>query len=274
MKLFKISLWLLAIILLLIFFSLFFTSYGKALLKSKSHFIVLEENPMILYENGTLSKAESISLYLDSAVNTIEIKQFADFEEGFKIYICASQKSMNEYIAADPDLPIRGMVLFGDVFLSPAAFDFHEKIAFRESLLHELSHLHMKQHLGFFTEQRIPVWFREGLADLVSGSCLDLISHREAADNILAGNHFYPESESGLFHTIHDKLNGLSPFMFHKQCEMFVEYLNKDKVSFQNLMISIYDGSSFEESFTKSYRKTVISEWKLFRENLQKQINP
>ena len=106
--------------------------YRTALLKPKDHFIVHSGDNGILYEPGA--------------------------------------EDHDEFVAHPSSYPIRGPVLLGNVFTAQSAFDFQNMDTHREPLLHELSHLHLLQHLGFFGYRKIPIWFTEGLANCLAGS--------------------------------------------------------------------------------------------------------
>jgi len=179
-------------ILLLIAF--LFSPYSTALFKSKSHFIQHSSVSNIYYEQG------AIALYLPMAVERVEQIHGLPFEESFNVYVCATQRSMNEYIAANPSARIRGMVLFGDVFIAPSAFNWKGKDTHRGSLIHELSHLHFRQRFGFWKDRvDIPDWFKEGFADVVCDCAGEGISDLEATNAIIERHHFDPEEGGNLF---------------------------------------------------------------------------
>jgi hypothetical protein len=83
------------------------------------------------------------------------------------------RKSLNEFLANPPGTAPRGAAAMGDVYIGPRAFSFFGYDTHKESLMHELSHLHLKQRLGYFgfgVKIKIPVWFSEGLANNIAGS--------------------------------------------------------------------------------------------------------
>jgi len=98
------------ILLLLVLF--FLSPHSTALLKSKSHFIKHPENEIVLYEPGAEEYADSIVFYLAKAIERVEQVHGLPFEEPFKVYICNSQKSFNEFTANTISAyPIRGTAL-------------------------------------------------------------------------------------------------------------------------------------------------------------------
>ncbi len=185
-----------------------------------------------------------------------ELNKFTGYhlKNSFKIYVCNTQKSFNEFTAntAASPYPIRGTALLGDVLIAPSAFNFIGIDTHKETLMHELSHLHFRQRLGFFEGRKHPTWFGEGFADYVAGSGGEGIEESDAINFILNGKHFIPEEEGEIFGSFNSALNGLSGPMFHKQAKMFVTYLiESDSLRFKSLLREIQMGESFNETFNK-----------------------
>jgi len=261
----------------LIFLVWFFLSpYSTALLKSKSHFIKHQKSDIVFYEPGAENYADSIALYLPKAAERVEQVHGLPFEESFKIYVCNTQKSFNEFTAntSSSPYPIRGTALLGDVLIAPSAFNFIGTDTHKETLIHELSHLHFQQRLGFFERRKIPVWFNEGLADYVAGSGGEGIEYREAINFILSGNTFVPEEEGEIFGTINKASNGLSGPMFHKQVKMFVTFIiESDSLKFNSFLREILNGESFSESFYNKMNSRIQDKWRLFLSQLEDRSN-
>jgi hypothetical protein len=225
------------------------TPYWKALTKGKKQFLEIQEEERVLYEPGAETHARAIADFLPEAVSRVEEKQLVPFSRTFHIYVCNTQKSLSEYLGTRSVYPIRGAVLGGNILISPSAFSFQGQDTYRESILHELSHLHLRQQLGQIREKGIPIWFREGLADYVAGSGGEGVSEAEASDMILSGRHFIPVVRSSVFSSFPKALNDLSGPMFHRQVKMFVTYLAETRpMQFGTLLKGIVDGSSFEDS--------------------------
>lgn len=252
----------------LIFLVWFFLSpYSTALLKSKSQFIKYQNNDIILYEPGAKEYADKISAILSVSIERVEMIHGLPFEDSFKIYICSTQKSFNEYTANSSSLqyPIRGTALLGDVFIAPGAFNFIGMDTHKETLIHELSHLHFQQRLSFFERRKHPVWFSEGFADYVANSGGEGIEEGEAISFILSGKHFIPEEEGEIFGSFSRALNGLSGPMFHKQAKMFVTYLiESDSLKFNRFLIKIQKGESFSQTFVNVMSTDVQDKWEQF----------
>ena len=266
----KLILIILTVMILLAFLLFMRTPYWTALTKSKDHFIENANNKRILYEPGAKEYSDKFADYFTIAVKTIEEKHFNPFPEPFKVYVCNTQKSFIEYAVAKSFYPVRGTALRGDIYLAPSAFNFKGLDTHKQTLIHELSHLHFRQRLGFFTDRKIPQWFREGFADYVAGSGGEGIEEREAINFILNGRHFILDKEGKIFASFHKALNGLSRPMFHKQVKMFVTYIaESDSLKFKSLVLKIQNGESFKKSFKEIMETDIQGKWVQFMSYLR-----
>lgn len=248
----------------------YFSPYSAALLKSKSCFIKYPNDYRVLYEPGAERCAARIADYLPAAVERVEQVHCLPFEDSFKVYVCCTQESFNEFTANTSDYPIRGTAMLGSVFISPAAFDFMDMDTYKETLVHELSHLHFRQRLGFFKDRKLPVWFKEGFADYTAGSGGEGIDETEAVDFILTGRHFIPEDEGEIFGSFSHALNGLSGPLFHMQVKMFVTWLVKsDSLKFNSFILALQKGESFGKSFRIIMGSGVKEKWAQFVSGLK-----
>jgi hypothetical protein len=254
--------------IILLLTSLFFISpYSTALLKSKSHFIRHQDNDVVFFEPGAEEYADKIAAYIPAAIERAELVHGLPFEEPFKIYVCSTQKSFNEYTANNSSLPypIRGTALLGDVLIAPSAFNFIGIDTHKETLMHELSHLHFQQRLGFFERRKMPVWFTEGFADFVADSGGEGIEKSDAVIFILSGRHFIPEEEGEIFGSFSSALNGLSGPMFHMQAKMFVTYIiESNPLKFKLFLRKIQMGESFSETFNNVLGSGIEDKWHQF----------
>lgn len=244
--------------------------YWVALTKSKSHFIK-SSNSRVLYEQGAEKYASIIADFLPAAINHVETIHGLPFKEYFKVYVCNSQKSLGEFVAAKSLYPIRGLVLRGDIYMAPSAFNFKGIDTHKETIMHKLlSHLHFRQRLGFVKDRKIPTWFSEGFADYVSGAGGEGISDRSAVDYIMNGQHFIPNDKSKVFGSWHRETKGLSGPMYHKQVKMFVTFIaDSSPLNFNDLIIEIQNGKSFKKSFNNSMGNTTHYYWNLFVSSIE-----
>ncbi len=247
--------------------------YSTALFKSKKHFIEYSSVKGVFYEPCSQAYAEQIASFLPKALNKVENLHGVPFKKPVEIYVCNSQKSLNEYIAHDSRAPIRGTVVLGDILISPSAFKWKGKDTHQETLLHELSHLHIRQNLGFVRSRKnIPVWFHEGLANLAEGSGGEGITDEEAIRLILVGYHFIPDNKGNIFRSKRTYDYGLDYPMFHKQTKLFVSYIGESRsTEFKNFLKDILKGKPFKEALATHMGSDVQSLWEDFVSHLEKQ---
>jgi len=244
---------------------------GRALLKSKSHFIVHAADSRILYEPGAEGFADKIADFLPMAIERIEKGHFLPFKKPFKVYVCSTQQSHNAFIANPTSYPIRGAAIQGNVFIAPSAFSFKGMDTHRASLMHELSHLHLAQRQGFLKRRRIPSWFTEGLANIIAGSGGEGISDDMAIQSIKEKRHLILQERGGFLKTLPKIIRaaGLTGPMFHKQNKMFVNYFNSlNPEAFKKLVLAVQSGDAFSTSFLRHFEMKPQEMWNLFKSEL------
>lgn len=236
-----------------------------AALRSTDHFLVYENNSMILYEPGAEKYAIAIAEFLNSDIRQIERRQYRPFQAPVRVFICSSRESFKKYYGAD----VRAGVLV-KLFLSPRVFDDGAEIA-EMYITHELSHLHIRDQVGNYRMSRLPGWFKEGLAAYVSeGGGAHTVSEKQAIDAIKAGNHFVPQ-ESGSFLFQKTAVDwGLKPHMYYRQSMMFVRFLAlTDEEGFRKLLLAVENGESFSAAFVTAYNKSLDVLWNDFLSGLK-----
>jgi hypothetical protein len=243
---------------------------GRALTKSKDAFVPFAGDGRVRFEDGAEPMAERVADFLDTAIARVEAVHGGPFPEPFTVYVCATQRSLNEFLGLPPGAPIRGTVRFGEVFLAPSAFDWRGEDLHRESLTHELSHLHLRQTLGFVAHRgRIPPWFNEALADLVSGAGGEGVSHEEAVRAILEGRALRPDSTGKLWSLRRSGDYGLPGPMLHRQSRMFLDWLReRDAAGFPTFLRGIQEEGSFAAPFRAYFGGSVEEAWSAFARSL------
>ncbi len=244
---------------------------GRALLKSKGHFIVHRNDSRVLYEPGAEGYADKIAEFLPAAVKRVEEGHFLPFRKPFKVYVFSTQKSHNESIANPTSYPIRGTAIQGNVFIAPSAFSFKGLDTHRESLMHELSHLHLSQRLGFLKRRRIPNWFTEGLANIIAGSGGEGISDEVAIQSIKEGRHLIIPERRGFLKRLTKTIQeaGLTSPMYHKQNKMFVDYINSlNSEAFMKLVLAVQKDEPFSLSFLEYFEASPEEMWTRFKSKL------
>lgn len=218
----------------------------------------------ILYELGAEKYADIIAHLLPSAIEQVEKGQYRPFAQPVRVYICSSRKSFKKYYGAD----VRAGVLT-KLFLSPLVFDQGEDVT-RQYLVHELSHLHLRDHIGQYKMVILPLWFKEGLATYVSkGGGAHTVSVEEATDAIKAGKHFVPSERGSIFFPKKPSSWGIKPQMYYRQSMIFTQYLIKtDPAAFRTLLLSIEDGKRFTTAFESTYKMPLAKMWGHFLKDI------
>jgi hypothetical protein len=166
-----------------------------------------------------------------------------------------------------------GVTFAGRVILSPKLFrPQHQRL--RAILTHEMSHAHIQGWIGgsYF---RLPPWFKEGLAVMISGGGgAELVSEREARAAIDRGEQIAIDDASSPQTTIDIRFDRApekqNPSWYpivlaYRQAGMFVSYLREsDGPAFDRMMSAILDGRSFAEAVSVGYHDDVRSLWQKF----------
>lgn len=240
----------------------------RGLFLSKKHFIISELDERVRYEPLAEQYANDIAESLSFAIEKVEQEQLYSFKKSFKVFVFSTQESYNKHFGDPPGSLSRGGSLFGNVYITPRAFNFEGLDTHQETLVHELSHLHLTQALGISSIfGNIPFWFGEGLADNVANTGGEFVSDSMAINAFQIGNSFIPDEKGRFLVSIPDW--GRRWPMFKKQSKMFVRYLQINyPESFRNLLIAIYDGDSFSKSFSELFGKNVMEMWQEFVGNI------
>jgi len=242
-------------------------NHSVAALRSTSQFIPNEIDDRVRFEPGAEPISNKVALLLDAAVNRVEERQYQRFAAPVRVYVCASRESFRKFYGAD----VRAGVLT-KLFLSPRIFEFGDDIA-EKYVTHELSHLHLLQHIGTFKMNRLPMWFKEGLATSVSdGGGAHLVSQQQAVEALQAGRSLIPNESDGLFFRKTPSDFGLEPHLFYRQSMMFIDYLAAiDATAFRNLMLSVEQGERLSDALVEAYHADLEHLWCGFLNEVKKQ---
>jgi hypothetical protein len=259
--------------LALAFFAFTRTSAGIAVLKSRSHFIESDVDARVRYEPGAEAMGTAIATYLPEAIAHIEAVHGRPFAKPVNVYVCATQGSFNEYTAAPSQGGARGSAL-ADAWIAPRAFSFHGVDTHRGSLKHELSHLHVRQRLGFVrTKANVPTWFHEGLANIASGVGGETVADDQAIEAILADYRLVPDDVGSFWRMTNVNDYGMDFHMVHAQSRLFTSYLHDaDPEVFREFVIRVEDGESFANSFRNAFGADVATAWGEFVASLEERF--
>ena len=231
----------------------------------------LEGYELVYFEKGAEDYALQVAEALPGAIERVEKMQVRPFRSLPRIYVCATHERFAGQIGESPETEVRGIAFKRDIWLSPLIFSFFGMDTHTQSLLHELSHTHISQHLSFLHRVRkIPAWFNEGLADWVAGTGAERISRDEGIAEIRAGRTLAPD-DTGQFPVPKTPADyGLSWPMLHVQSLMFVEYLAlRDREAFDSFLGDVLDGKDFGPSFAGHFGTDPLSLWREFAAGLE-----
>lgn len=254
----------LAVLLCYLFVSTGCTT-GKTLLamvQSTDRFKQHEDESRVHYEYGAEALSSIVVNKLEEAVNIVEQRQYSGFKYPVNVNVCASVDSFANYCVHES---LSGCVLNKRLFISPKLEKTQQRVP--GVIKHELSHLHMEQHMGMWSwVSDVPSWFREGLAVWVSdGAGAEMVSVATAIEALQNGQTFYPSDTGGVLFSESASTFGLEPHMFYRQSSLLVQYLYLlDAVAFERMLIALQMGKTFNEALATYYESDIQMIWKRF----------
>ena len=242
------------------------------------------DDKRVFYETGAEDAAALVSAKLDDLIGQIEVAQFMSFKtpSKIKVYIFNDKERYGRF-RYNTDIESLAGASKNEIFISlptiqeRLASELCQREVCSETveglMLHELSHLHLRQYLGnwrYFTD--VPQWYHEGLATFVSGGAgAGRVTEEDATNSILSGSHLLPHSTGRYFQrqeTVGDLRFG--SFAFYRQSVMFVTFLEKtDPAGFQNVIEAILSGQEFETVWEPIYGASVADLWATFTLSLK-----
>jgi len=243
---------------------------ATAALRWTPGFKPLAGDSRVFFEFGASDAAREFADALPDAIAKVEEMHGLPFEGEFRVYVCSTHRSFTEHLGLPESSPVRGIVM-RDIWLSPLAFEFHGRDTHRESLTHELSHLHLRQHLGWIRNQRnIPTWFAEGLADVVANTGGEIFTRQMALASFAEGRHFVPDAEGQFPFTRRLRAYGVPAPLLHQQSRMFVEYLRtRNSQAFRQFLYALLQGAEFAESFSIHFGVDLERSWHQFLTSME-----
>lgn len=242
---------------------------------STDHFVVFQDDRRVrvMYEPGAEEFARAVASDLPSAINQVESRQYSKFTDKIIVYVCNSPESFKKLTGR----PVAAMTYRKSIFLSPKLLKHPDSV--KHYTAHELSHLHMYQHVGDYAYLCVPSWFAEGLAAFVSdGGGAEKVSDDEAKNYIRSGNHFQPFANAGLrdlfvprYASYWGIKHQFKHHMFYRQCMLFVGYLKEGSPEhFKNFLLDLENGTAFTVAFRSSFTTDPLTKWHEFKNQLRK----
>jgi hypothetical protein len=247
---------------------------ASALWNAPDRLPALAENSQVHYQPGAEDYGREVAALLPAAIARVEAAQGRPFAHPVTVGVYATPEA---YMAANGigSMQPVGVAPFGRVVLSPA-LNGPQRRRLPAILTHELSHAHLQGWISTYAGVRLPNWFKEGLAVMVSGGGgAEFVSEREARAAIGRGETIAIE-DSGSFWNLSEIRFERAParatpsdrtVLAYRQAGMFVTWLHDtDAPGFARMMNAILDGRSFGEAVTAGYRQDVQALWQRFAE--------
>jgi hypothetical protein len=232
----------------------------------------LPEDSLVHFEPGAEAYAHDVAALLPAAIAKIEAVQGRRFEHPVTVGVYTTPEAYAVANATGSAGAV-GVTTFGRVVLSPG-LNRPQHWRLRAILTHELSHAHLQGYISTYTWVRLPNWFKEGLAVMVSGGGgAEFVSEREARAAIERGETITID-DAGSFANLAEIRFERAParatasdrtVMAYRQAGMFVSFLHDtDTSGFARMMNAILDGRPFAEAVDTGYRQDVQSLWQKF----------
>jgi hypothetical protein len=232
----------------------------------------LPENPQVRYEGGASEQARIVARLLPAAIARVEAAHGRRF---------AHPSTVGVYITPDAFVAATGTgnrravghTFLGRVALSPVLFS-TQRHRLPAILTHEMSHAHLGTWISQLSVMRLPQWFKEGLAVMVSGGGgAEGVSELQAYAAIGRGDHIAIESSNSLFNLGAVKFaqppeipdTSFRILLAYRQAGMFVTFLHDaNPVGFARMMDAILEDRSFAEGVAAGYETDLQTLWSAF----------
>ena len=232
----------------------------------------LSPGSQVHYQPGAEDYARDVAALLPDAIAQIEVLHGRRFAHPVTVGVYATPEAFAAANGLGSAAPV-GVTFLGRVNLSPKLFwSQHERLP--AILTHELSHAHIEAWIGLNGYIRLPNWFKEGLAVMVSkGGGAELVSDEEARAAIQRGEQIAIYDAGSLhnmavirFERAPAKTASWYPVVLaYRQAGMFVNYLRElDGPAFDRMMNAALDGRPFAEAVTVGYHDDLRSLWQKF----------
>jgi hypothetical protein len=236
----------------------------------------LASDNRVHFQPGAEEFAREVASLLPAAVAKIESAQGRSFAHPVTVGVYATPAAFaaaNGVGSTDP----RGVTFIGRVNLSPLLHGV-ERDRLPAILAHELSHAHLQGWIGPVAYLRLPLWFKEGLAVMVSGGGgAEAVSEADARSAIQHGAGLKVDAAMGLssFAAFRvegawaDKPNWYSVVLAYREAGLFMAFLKAtDGWAFQRMIGAILDDHPVNEAMSEAYHTDASTLWKNFEQSL------
>ena len=233
----------------------------------------LTDNPLVHYESGAEDFARDVAALLPKAIARVEAVHGRPFAHPVTVGAYATPEAFAAANGLGSNVPV-GVTFAGRVNLSPKLF-YPQHWRLRAILTHEMSHAHLVGYIGGTSYFRLPPWFKEGLAVMISeGGGAELVKEDEAWAAIQRGEQIAIDDARSPQTTI-DIAFARAPekqypswypiVLAYREAGMFVKYLRQsDGPNFDRMLGAILDGRSFADAIDAGYHEDVRKLWRKF----------
>jgi len=242
--------------------ALFSTSCSLLYARFSYEFNQYAPQSRIHYQDGAEDLAQAVAMHWNNSVSMVENQQYASFKniEDVKVYIFNDVKKYAAF--SNTSGKGRGSSTTNEIYISPAIREREHTLA--AILTHELSHVHLRQYLGTWSyATRLPGWFVEGVAVVVSGGAGAEDVGVDEAKSAMKNGHIIQPLVTGTW-SGHENASDydMKPHMFYRQSAMFVHYLRDyNEAGFQEFYLKLLNKQSFESAIQAVYGATAEQLW-------------
>ena len=245
---------------------------ASALWNAPDRMPALADNSQIHFELGAEDYARDVAGLLPAAVTGIEAAQGRPFAHPVTVGVYATPEAYAASNATGLSQAV-GVAAFGRLTLSPTLYSTqHRRLP--AILTHELSHAHIEGWISTLAWVRLPNWFKEGLAVMVSGGGgAEFVSEQEARAAIERGEYITIDDAGTYWNLSEIRFERAPPqatpshrtVLAYRQAGMFVGWLHdSDAPGFARMMNAILDGRPFVEAVDVGYHQDVHTLWQKF----------
>ncbi len=232
---------------------------------------VLADNSQVHYQPGAEELARRVAARLPEAIARVEAVHGRPFAHPVTVGAYATAEAYAAANGLGTDVPM-GVTFAGRVNLSPKLYS-PQPWRLRAILTHEVSHAHIVGWIGGNQYFRLPPWFKEGLAVMISeGGGAELVSEDEAWRSIQRGEQIaIDDASKNTIDILFDRQpakqtpSWYPTVLAYRQAGMFANYLRQsDKPAFDRMISAILDGRAFAEAVDAGYHENAQSLWQKF----------
>jgi hypothetical protein len=203
-----------------------------------------------------------VNKHLPAAIDQVQKMQGYTLDKPLKIYVFDNDVDYSR-LGGCPS-GSRACVFGNQLSLAPKLLSEPDTVL--AILTHELSHVLLQQRMGTWNISRVPPWFLEGLAVVVSdGGGTEGVGPQAATAAIKSGQRFTPDMSKNWFSQKTAAHYQLPHRLFYRQSALFVQHLKTAHPEhFESLLRRMHSGMGFHEAFERSFTQTIDILWDEF----------